>query len=78
VVARGIERSLQFNIQGTRADAAPVHRTQHLDVADGIDAEPSGNPGFHQFDDARDGGFWVVRLYKVKVALGSGRAEVGD
>jgi hypothetical protein len=42
VLARGFERSLQFDVQGTRADAAPGHRTKHLDVTDGIEAEPLG------------------------------------
>ena len=78
MVASGIECSLQFDIQGTRADAAPIHRTKHLDFTDGIEAEPFGDPRFHQLDNARNCGLRVVRLHKVKVGLGSGRAEIGD
>src|SRR6516164_5444392 len=33
-VARGIKRRLQLNVQGPRTNSTPVHRAQHLDVAD--------------------------------------------
>src|SRR5215475_653548 len=78
VIAGGIERGLQLDVQRTCTHTATVHRTKDLDVADGIEAEPPGDPCFHELNNARHGGFGVVRLYKVEIAFGSGRAEIGD
>jgi hypothetical protein len=72
VVAGGIECSLQFDVQPPRFIG---HSTW---MSDGIDAKAFGNPCFNQLDNARNGRFRVVRLYKVEIALSSGRAEVGD
>src|SRR5690349_17040112 len=68
-IAGGIERCLQLDIQRTRSDAAAVHRAQHLDLPDGIEAEPSGDSCFYKVDDTRHGGFGIVRLHKVEVAV---------
>ena len=38
-LAGGVQRRLQFDVERAGADAAAVHRAQHLDVADGIEAE---------------------------------------
>src|SRR4051794_31806654 len=76
--AKTLERLLQLDVQRTRAYAAAVHRTQHLDVADGIEAEPFRYSRLHQFNDPSDRGFWIVRLHEIEVALGSGWAEVGN
>ena len=42
----------------------------------GIEAEASGDAGLHQFDDARHGGFGVVGLHEVEVAVAVGLAEI--
>lgn len=39
-------------------------------------AELLGVRVFYKLDDARHGGFGIVRLDEVEVALGSGRADV--
>ena len=38
-IAGGVQRRLQFDIEGARADPAPVHWAKNLDVADGVEAE---------------------------------------
>jgi hypothetical protein len=76
-VARGIKRRLQLNVQGPRTNSTPVHRVQHLDVADRIETKPLGDPCFREFNDASDGGLWILHRYKIEVALGAGRTEVG-
>src|SRR5215469_14449712 len=75
-VAGGIERCLQFDVQRPRTNTTPIHRTQHLDVADGIEAKSLRNAGLRQFDDAADGNWGIVRLHEVEVAIGSGSAEI--
>jgi hypothetical protein len=73
-----VQRGLQFNIEGARADAAPVYRTKNLDVADGIEAAKAlWSTRFHQLDDARHDHFGVVRPHEVEVALDpqAGRAR---
>ena len=37
--AGGVQRRLQFDVERTRANAAAVHRAEHLDVADRVQAE---------------------------------------
>ena len=39
-------------VERTRADAAAVHRTEHLDVADRVQAEALEDAGLHQLQDA--------------------------
>jgi hypothetical protein len=68
---------LQFDIEGACADAAPIHRAKNLDVADGVEAESFRNACFHQLDDAWHGGFGIVRLHEVEIAI-RGRAEIGN
>ena len=53
---------------GATTHAATIHRTKHLDVADGIEAKTLGNPRLHQFDDAGDGSLWVLHLDEIEVA----------
>src|SRR5512139_28337 len=43
----GIERCLQFDVQRPCTYAAAVHRTKHLDVTNGIEAEPPRDPCLH-------------------------------
>jgi hypothetical protein len=45
---RRVESGLEFDVERSRADAPAVHRAQHLDVADGIEAEASGDAGLRQ------------------------------
>src|SRR5262249_52708740 len=75
-VAGGIERCLQFDVQRARTNTTPIHRTQHLDVADGIEAKSFRDADLRQFDDAADGNCGIVRRHEVEVAVGSGGAEI--
>src|SRR5262249_35532584 len=77
-IAGGIECSLQFDVQRTCTNPASVHRTQHLDVTDGIEAEAPGNPGPTQLDNARHGGFGIVRLHEIEVPSRIGRPKIRD
>jgi hypothetical protein len=76
-IARGVQHRLQFDVQRTRANAAAVHRAEHLDVADRVQAEAFGDAGLHQFQDALNGGLGLVGRNEVEVALASRRAEIG-
>ena len=67
--AGGVQRRLQFDVERTRADAAAVHRTEHLDVADRVQAETLGDAGLHQFQDALNGGLGIFGRHKVEVAV---------
>src|SRR5207245_10013903 len=59
-----VQCGLEFNVQRASTDATAVHRTKHLDVTNGIEAEPFGDPRLHQFDTTRHGGYAVVRLHE--------------
>ena len=76
-LAGGVQGRLEFDIQRPGADTAAVHRAQHLDVADGIEAEALGDAGLHQLDDPRHRGFGIVRLHEVEVAVTLGLREIG-
>jgi hypothetical protein len=43
-----IQRGLKLDVEGAGTDAAPVHRAQHLDIADGIEPEAAPNAGFQR------------------------------
>src|ERR1700720_4396273 len=77
-LAGGVQRRLKFDIQRAGSDATAVHRAQHLNVTDGIEAEAQGDARLHQFDDPRHGGFGIVRLHKIEVAVALGPGEVGN
>src|SRR5262245_25733761 len=77
-LARRVQRRLQFDVERAGADTASIHWTQNLDVADGVEAKAARNPCLHQIDDARYGGFEIVRLHEVEVATRWGRTEIGD
>jgi hypothetical protein len=51
-VARGVQRCLQINVERTRANAASVHRAEHLDIEDRVQTEAFGDAGLHQFQGA--------------------------
>src|SRR5262249_17306630 len=72
-----IQCRLQFDVERARTDAAPVHRAQHLDILDGIEAEAARNPGFYQLHNAGNGGFRIVRLDEIEVALALWLAYIG-
>src|SRR4029453_6668449 len=46
-LSRGVQGGLKLNVQRTGADAAAVHRTEHLNVADGIEAKAFWDAVFH-------------------------------
>jgi hypothetical protein len=46
--ARRVQRRLKFNVKGAGADAASVHRAEHLDIADWIETEAARDAGFSQ------------------------------
>src|SRR5262245_18495033 len=77
-LARRVQRGLQFDVERAGADTAAIHWTENLDVADGVEAEAARNPCLHQLDNARHGGYGIVRLHEVEVATRWGRTEIGD
>src|SRR5260370_41922497 len=76
-LAGGVQRRLQFYVERTRANAAAVHGTEHLDVADRVQAEAFGDAGLHQFQDASNGDLGIFGRHEVEVALAGRRAETG-
>ncbi len=58
--------------------AAPVHRAQHLNVGQRVEAEAPWDTGLHQFDDAPGGGLRVVGHREMEVAVALLPAEIGD
>jgi ABC-type glutathione transport system ATPase component len=77
-LAGGVQRRLKFDIQRAGSDATAVHRAQHLNVTDGIEAEALRDARLHQFDDPRHGGFGIVRWHKIEVAVALGPGEGGN
>src|SRR5580692_4880624 len=77
-LAGGVQRRLKFDIQRAGSDATAVHRAQNLNVTNGIEAEALRDACLHQFDDPRHGGFGIVRLHKIEVAVARGPGEVGS
>jgi hypothetical protein len=75
-VAGGIERCLQLDVQRSRTYSPSIHWTKHLDVADRIEPKPLGDACLHQFDDAADGSWGIVRRHEVEIALGSRWTEI--
>ena len=73
-LAGGVQRRLQFDVERTRANAAAVHRAEHLDVADGVQAEALGDAGLHQLQDALNGGLGIFGGNEVEVAVAGRRA----
>ena len=77
-ISGGIERGLQFNIEGPCSDPASVHRAENLDVADRIETKAARDASFDQLDDARNRGLGIISLDEIEVALGFGFAKIGD
>jgi hypothetical protein len=67
----------EFDVEGARSDAAPVHRAEHPDIADRIETEAALNASFQKLDDASNRGFRIDCLDKIEVAFGFRHAQVG-
>ena len=76
LLAGGVQRRLQLDIERSRPGAAPVHRAQHLDVAHRIEAKPAGNALADQGQDALHRLFGVFRRHEVEVALALPRVGI--
>jgi hypothetical protein len=59
-----------------RTKTDPVHRAQHLDIADGIEPETAGYAGLHKLDDERNRSLGIIRLDEIEVAFGVGLARI--
>ncbi|HEY1887160.1 MAG TPA: hypothetical protein VGG86_14105 [Roseiarcus sp.] len=51
---------LQFDVERTRANAAAIHRAEHLDIANGIQAQTLGDARLDQLHDAWNGGLGIL------------------
>ena len=78
MLAGRVQSHLQFDVQRARTNAAAVHRAQHLNVADRIEAEAAGNARPNQIDNARHGRFGIVRRHEIEVAVAFGPAQIGQ
>src|SRR5271155_1402162 len=76
-IAGGIQRRLQFNVERSRANTAAVHWAEHLDVADGVQAEALRNTSLHQLHDAQNSGLRILSGYIVEVTATDRRAKIG-
>jgi hypothetical protein len=52
-----------------RTDTTPVHRTQHLYIADGVKAEPPRDPRLNEINKARHSCFGLICSNTVEVAI---------
>src|SRR5207245_5421004 len=77
-VAGRVQGRLEVDVQRASAASAAVHRAQHLNVTNGIKTEALGNARLDQFDNPRHGGFRIVRLHEIKVAVALGFGEIGN
>lgn len=72
---RGIQRVLEFVVEGSGAEAAAVHGAEDLDVSNGVCLESSGNA---VFDDVKESGeefFRLVAFDEEEVGIGRGGGE---
>jgi hypothetical protein len=52
--APGIRRPIAWSrVERPSTDAASIHRAKDLDVSDGVEAEPPGDPCLYQLDDSK-------------------------
>ena len=68
-LAGRVQGGLEHQVERTRARGAPVHRAEHLDVADGVEPEAPRDAGLDQLADPLRRRGAVVRRYEVEVAL---------
>src|ERR1700748_422305 len=63
---------------GLSAAGTSSHWAEHLNVANGTEAETFGNPRLDQFDNAPHRSFWIVHLHEIKIAVTVRFAQIGD
>ena len=69
VLARRVERLLQIDVERPRAEAAAVHRAQHLDVADRVEAEARRDPLADDLQDLGGAVLGIRAFDEMKVAV---------
>src|ERR1700734_1724471 len=67
----------KFDVERTRTNAAAIHRTENLDIADGVQAETLWDASLDQLHDTWNGGLGILGRHEVEVAVAGRRAEVG-
>ena len=72
----GVQRLLELDIEGAGTEAAPVHRTEHLDIAYGIEPEALRDALSHDRQQLSYTLFRVGRIDEVEVAAFE-RGEIG-
>ena len=77
-LAGRVQGRLELDVEGARADPAPVHGAEHLDVVHRMKAETPRDAGADEFQDQGYGGLRIVRRHEVEVALALGPAKVRD
>ena len=60
----------------TRAGGAPIHRAEHLNVADGVEAEALGDAGLRELEDPRDGRHGILGRREIEVAVAGRRGQI--
>ena len=65
----GIEGFLQIGVERPRAERATLHRAEHLNVPDRVEAEPTWNPVADNFHDLRRSVLGIVGFDKPEVRL---------
>ena len=66
---RRVQALLETFVERVDADRAPVHRRQHLDVADRVHAEALGHPLGDHLDDGRQRPFGAGAVYEEEVVI---------
>ena len=72
---RRIEPLLQRAVERRGAELAAMHRRQHLDVGDRIEAEPRRDALGDQLDDRRARRLGLLARDEVEVAVAAGAAD---
>jgi hypothetical protein len=77
VLARRVQRGLQRLVDCARTRDAAIHRAQHLDVTQRIDAKLSRQPRLHEIDHGLGDGLGLLDLQHVEVRgfTGSGQGR---
>ena len=70
----GVEPLLQLDVEGSCSQAAAVHGGEHLDIVDGIEAEPLWYPLGHHLHQLVVDVLGGVRADEVEIALGLSRS----
>src|SRR5262252_7791428 len=67
-LARRVQGVLQLDVQRASAEAAPVHRAQHLNATDGVEPKTSRDPLLHDRQNLLNTLFRVRRINEIKIA----------